>query len=72
MDTCRCGHKDGDDFHPCHAKAYTCRKPATQRFYNPRPVCLAGVQMKFAVNETWACDDCWEASKVLLKSANPA
>jgi hypothetical protein len=59
-DKCRCGH-EGDGPHPCHARAYTCRKPAKQRFYNARPAALAGVQMKFTADETWACDECWAA-----------
>lgn len=56
---CRCGHS-GDGPHPCHAKAYGCRKPATLRFYGARPVALAGVQMKLEMSDTWACDECWE------------
>lgn len=56
--TCRCGHAGGEP-HPCHGKAYTCRAPAKQRFYAPHFVSLAGVQMKFEVSETWACDVCW-------------
>lgn len=55
---CRCGH-EGGELHPCHGKAYTCRAPAKRRFYAPRFVALAGVQMKFQVSETWACDRCW-------------
>jgi hypothetical protein len=55
---CRCGW-NGEGDHPCHYGAYTCGKPATQRFYNARPVCLAGAQLKFGVMETWACDDHW-------------
>lgn len=58
--TCRCGHT-GEGEHPCHFAGYTCRKPATQRFYNPRAVALAGAQMKFDVQSTWACDEHWEA-----------
>lgn len=38
---------------------YRCRQPAKQRFYNPRPVALAGFQSKVEMSETWACDDCW-------------
>lgn len=56
---CRCGW-DGVGEHPCHANAYTCRKPATRRFYNARPAALAGMQMKFEVKDTFACDECWE------------
>lgn len=55
---CRCGHT-GADPHPCHARAYTCRQPATRRFYRPRWVGLAGAQTKMEVCETWACDACW-------------
>lgn len=57
---CRCGHPgDSPDPHPCHGVAYTCRKPAKQRFYAPRLVCLAGVQPKVGARSTWACDECW-------------
>lgn len=55
---CRCGY-DGVGDHPCHGRAYSCKRPASQRFYDPRPVSLAGVQMKFQVSDTWACNDCW-------------
>ena len=51
--SCRCGFTEGD--HPCHYAGYTCRKPATQRFYNPELVSLAGMQMKVQVTDTWAC-----------------
>ena len=63
-DSCRCGHR-GEGPHPCHAKGYTCRKPATQRFYNAQPAVLAGVQMKLTCSSTWACDACWEWFKGL-------
>lgn len=56
---CRCGHKESDGPHPCHFGGYTCRKPATQRFYGARLVSLAGVTMKAEVSETWACDEHW-------------
>lgn len=67
MTTCRCGH-DGNGPHPCHMSVYSCRKPATQRFYNPRPVALAGVQMKLEMDETWACDECWAAFLALVQN----
>ena len=63
--TCRCGHS-GDGPHPCHYNAYKCGKPAQQRFYNAHPVALAGVQMKFQVTETWACEECWLMFKSLI------
>jgi len=66
--TCRCGHF-GDGEHPCHAEAYTCRKLAKQRFYNPELVALAGVQMKMQVSDTWACDDHWIEFQQQLKEA---
>lgn len=66
MAECRCGHT-GEGPHPCHAKGHTCGKPATQRFYNARPVCLSGMQMKLGVSETWACDECWEEFKAMMK-----
>lgn len=69
---CRCGHpKSSPHPHPCHAKGYLCRKPATQRFYNPRPACLAGMQMKLVVQETWACDACWAEIQPVLAGEVP-
>lgn len=60
MTQCRCGHIDAPGKpHPCHGQAYTCRRPATQRFYGLHPTCLAGMQMKLGAKETWACDECW-------------
>lgn len=64
---CRCGW-DGQGEHPCHADAYTCRKPAQHRFYNPQFVGLAGVQMKMQVTDTYACDACWEKFKQELEA----
>lgn len=67
MEKCRCGHpNDSTDPHPCHGKGYACRKPARQRFYNARPVALAGNQPKVQASETQACDECWEEFKALL------
>lgn len=68
MSQCRCGH-DGQGPHPCHAKAYTCRQPATQRFYNARPAALAGMQMKLVCDDTWACDGCWAEFQAMVKNA---
>ena len=65
MEACRCGW-DGKGHHPCHGFAYTCRQPSTQRFYDPQPVGLAGVQMKLQVKDTWSCDPCWERFQVEL------
>lgn len=65
MDSCRCGY-DGTGHHPCHGQGYTCRKPAKQRFYNARPAHLAGMQMKLSVDDTWACDACWDEFKPKL------
>lgn len=56
---CRCGH-NGEGDHPCHYGVYTCGKPSTQRFYNAKAVALSGMQMKFQVSDTWACDQHWE------------
>lgn len=67
-DKCRCGHEGAGD-HPCHGKAHTCRKPATQHFYNPQPVALAGMQMKLQVTDTWACDECWTQFKAMIAAA---
>lgn len=66
METCRCGYI-GEGEHPCHAEGYTCGKPAKQRFYNPQTVALSGMQMKFQVQDTWACDQHWEEFLKLLK-----
>lgn len=63
--TCRCGY-EGSGLHPCHGKAHTCRKPASQRFYALRLVALAGAQMKLGMSETWACDECWQVFQELL------
>lgn len=57
---CRCGYAGDAAEHPCHAKAYTCKKPAKLRFYNPRIAIVAGSQQKIQVNDTYACDDCWK------------
>ncbi len=66
---CRCGHDDDSDTpHPCHAKGYTCKKPAQRRFYNPKVVGIAGVQMKFGMSDTWACDDCWNSFKKTVQT----
>ncbi len=58
---CRCGW-DGNGDHPCHAKGYTCRKPATARYLTYLS-CLAGAQMKLGASQTFACDECWEKFK---------
>jgi hypothetical protein len=65
-DVCRCGW-DGQGDHPCHYRAYACKKAAKQRFYyDGKPFSLAGMQMKLSVHDTWACDECWEEFKRLL------
>jgi hypothetical protein len=65
---CRCGHPaDSKDPHPCHYLGYKCRKPATQRFYNLHVTCLAGMQMKLGLRDTWACDECWAQYLEYLK-----
>jgi len=61
MGECRCGHT-GEGPHPCHGRAYTCRKPARERFYGARMAALAGVQMKVVCQRTFACEECWEAT----------
>lgn len=62
MKPCRCGYI-GEGPHPCHADGHRCRKPATQRFYDPyngaAKWSLAGVQPKMVAADTWACDECW-------------
>jgi len=59
MTKCRCGYDpvldDPNLQHPCHR----CGQPAKERFYSAQPAHLAGVQVKFAVSQTWACDSCW-------------
>lgn len=52
---CRCGWS-GEGDHPCHRCHVS---PGTRRLYSPRAVALAGVQLKFEVSETNACDPCW-------------
>lgn len=74
--SCRCGHR-GDGPHPCHYPAdgvspYTCRKPATQRFYNARPFQGSGTTMKLSVDDTWACDDCWAKHTAMMKATKDA
>jgi hypothetical protein len=59
QNACRCGW-DGKGEHPCHWGAYTCRKPAKQRFYGAHLACLAGMQPKLGIHETWACDEHWD------------
>ncbi len=63
---CRCGW-DGMGEHLCHRFG---RAPGSMRFYNPRPVALAGQQMKFEVYDTWGCDPCWEDFKRLIKGVS--
>jgi hypothetical protein len=58
-DYCRCGH-NGDGPHPCHGVAYTCRQPATIRFFADHNASLVGAQMKFSATTTFACDKCWD------------
>lgn len=70
---CRCGFDESESGdHPCHARGYTCRKPAKLRFYGPKTVALAGVQLKFEVSSTWACDECWEKYLAMMKKEDPA
>lgn len=72
-DKCRCGRDASNDKpHPCHGNGYSCpNSGAKQHFYNARPTCLSGMQMKLAADETWACDKCWESfSKLLAHEAS--
>ena len=66
--SCRCGHT-GNGPHPCHAGGYRCSAPATRRLYNAELVALAGMQPKAQIQETWACDACWESFQATLKEA---
>lgn len=59
MNNCRC-NRDKDGKHYCHGNGYTCQNLGTKRFYNPNFVSLAGMQIKFQMKETIACDDCWK------------
>lgn len=70
IDKCRCGYSGLEENHWCHFANYTCKKPAKIRFYNPHLVSLAGVQLKFEVVDTWACDECWEIFKRDYLNAN--
>lgn len=74
---CRCGHDMPLDHqeveellrappHPCHGRAYTCRKPARLRLYHAHLAALAGVQAKFSVVSTWACAECWAGTSYKL------
>lgn len=69
---CRCGW-DGQGAHPCHADGYTCRKPATRRFYTPTPgkapyAQVPGVQIKLQLAETFACDECWAKAQKIMEA----
>ena len=71
---CRCGAPANSDPHPCHGLAYSCRKPARERFVQQGPArlpALAGMQAKVEVTGyvTWACDDCWERTAAERKAA---
>lgn len=69
-DACRCGW-NGQGGHPCHGQAYECRKPARERFYEPhKRYSLAGVQTKFSMSQTWACDECWATFLPRVKRDN--
>jgi hypothetical protein len=67
-EVCRCGYVDNGGPHPCHGTAYTCQKPAKFRLYNARPVPLAGMNLKFGADGTWACDECWAGFEKLLEA----
>lgn len=69
---CRCGHQtESKNQHPCHGKGHTCRKPATEKFYQlpNAKYSLAGMMDKFSMESTWSCDECWApfAAKLLAK-----
>lgn len=68
---CRCGYA-GEGPHPCHGMLYTCRRPARRRMYlvNGLRFALAGQQLKFSMDETWACDECWKPFAALTRSEN--
>lgn len=70
MFKCRCGFDPAvDTIHMCHSGYLfvdpdkRCKNPGTQRFYNTGPASLAGMQMKFQVADTIACDECWAKFK---------
>lgn len=67
MSRCRCGHDLSlPGPHPCHGKSHACKKPGKRRLYNARPAILAGYQVKYTVDETFACDACWDEFAKLL------
>ena len=70
MFKCRCGFDPAiDSVHMCHSGYLfadpnkRCKNPGTQRFYNAETVALTGMQMKFQVADTIACDECWQRFK---------
>lgn len=70
MFKCRCGFDPAvDSVHMCHSgylfadPSKRCKNPGTQRFYNAETVALTGMQMKFQVADTIACDECWRRFK---------
>lgn len=65
---CRCGW-DGTGDHPCHGRAYECKKPARSRSQPHQRYSLAGAMLKLSVVETFACDECWEEFKAKLAAA---
>lgn len=68
MPQCRCGW-NGTGEHLCHR----CKNQSGfLRFYDPRLVPLAGMQMKFEMRDTNACDECWAWFQVYLEEARKA
>lgn len=46
------------------------KEPGSIRFYSPKLVPLAGMQMKFQVRDTWGCDACWAVFDEELRAAS--
>lgn len=63
---CRCGH-DGNGHHPCHGSVYTCRQPAKIRFITNTNATVGGSNVKLIAKTTFACDDCWNQYKQIVK-----
>lgn len=59
---------DGVEPHLCHRCHLV---PGTVKFYCPTmKFALAGMQPKFSMRKTLACEECWAAFQILLKDAH--
>ncbi len=64
--SCRCGYKDGDPIHQCHAgreseyQGTRCPNPVrTDPKFVLRPAILAGVQFKLGAQQVHYCESCY-------------